>query len=1334
MPSTDDIQFGRLALGHNFVTHEELTKALQEQERQRLEEGVAPRLGEVLVSMGLMTSQQIEQLVDEQAGRHGGKVLGGYELLERIGSGGMGAVYKARQTSLNRIVALKVLPQRLARDKDFIARFYREARAVAKFSHPNIVSGFEVGEAEGYHFLAMEFVDGQSAAEQLAKTPAGVPVGKVLKMALQIGEALQHAHENNIIHRDVKPENILISSDGTAKLCDLGLARSAGNEDAALTQAGMAVGTPHYISPEQARGRGDLDPRADIYSFGATLFHLVTGRPVFTGDNPLQIMTKHLEDPPPLAAEVSPAVSAELSAVIDKMLAKRRDDRYPVMADVIEDLQLVSEGHSPVHAQIDRRSQRRAGPQASPPRRRSPTRKINTSVMRAAVARKRHPQQLAALMLVGALLLFGGGFLFWRSLKSRPSSSASNGHKKTDPHKIPTHRATPEELKQARFKRLYASAVAFAKEHQGSYRKQITRFEYVVRKTGPKSPWGRKSSRRAAEIEAELEKAIAAAFRPLRARARKLLDSRQYGSAVALFRSLPTDFAYSREASSLKLAAAEIKKCEAAGLDDWNKLLATSRARLELHDFPGARKAANAASGFDLPEVSTRLGTQLTAIDDAEASFRKAGAAQARKSFGLFVPAFRKAIAERKYSAARKVYDQTLAAMLKASSKLPPEVDRGMKLELTDMKSCEAVFEAVLERFRKAKRGDRFELPSPLTGRPMSGSFESFIETTQTVVLSRNRGKRHLPFKVSSFSCEKMLALAGLGWGVSKPENVRKVIVFTCRDAKATETDIRIVRTLARTRKFDAGRYIGKLDDLKASHLDGEAQRVFEGLRSHVKAGRWQQALSAADSLISGAYDAAPTLKDNRAEIQNLRKTAIAKLGTRKTTRLTLQYGAPLWGLGSGYYRGVEDTLIRDGTRRDTAMGGARFIKLGSKSARLLVRFDLSLLPRGLQLKSAKLQLFCARKGAGAAGKLRVYCLNRAWKAGKLYRAAGAAADGATWTLSSSGPAGRLSWKTPGGDLDTASDYGKGRGILDEVAAPGAKQWVSLDVTTALKGMLSGSKRNYGFLVMSSGAASARMLLASSDALDVRAGRRPRLVIEAVNFSPAYAPPAAVKRTAATYQFAAAADLTVFAEQFIVRRGVTGRRVRRGLTYAKGALRFLHDKLPYSIETRNNRWTGDLEVGTQVRMPSGGTVGLAFEKPLADSKARCLKFNCYPSQKSIAGVFGTGLPGYSKLPGTMGSNSSSDTPTVLRHRHFAADGVYDLRFIKEGHRLRLLVNGRCLAELGMTPREALLLARQPIRIVVRPPKAQEGISPIIDLKEIYVGPVRADSKTTGASD
>jgi serine/threonine-protein kinase len=216
--------------------------------------------------------------VNPPAGRQS---LGGYELIRKLGEGGMGATYLARQVSMDRLVALKVLKKGLAKKAGFVERFVREAHLAGRLSHANIVQALDVGEAGGFHYLAMDYVEGQTAS---ALIPSGgaMPEAQALDIALQVARALEAAHRQGIVHRDVKPENILVTAEGIAKLCDFGLAREAEGESG-LTQTGTALGTPHYIAPEQARGEGGVDVRADIYSLGATLYHLVTGRTPFEG-------------------------------------------------------------------------------------------------------------------------------------------------------------------------------------------------------------------------------------------------------------------------------------------------------------------------------------------------------------------------------------------------------------------------------------------------------------------------------------------------------------------------------------------------------------------------------------------------------------------------------------------------------------------------------------------------------------------------------------------------------------------------------------------------------------------------------------------------------------------------------------------------------------------------------------------------------------------------------------------------------------------------------------------------------------------------------------------
>ena len=279
--------------------------------------------------------------------------IGNFELLEKIGQGGMGAVFKARQISMDRIVALKVLPPTLAKQQKFIERFVREARASARLNHPNIVNGIDVGHDGGLYYFAMELVEGQSLKEVIEKKgklseKETIPIAKAMALALS------HAHAHNILHRDIKPDNILVDTHGTPKLCDLGLARldTDSEIEKGLTQQGQAVGTPHYISPEQARGEHNLDAKTDLYSLGATLYHMLTGATMFDAATSVLVMTKHITEKAPHPSDKDVQLSRGMLQVLAKLLVKDRNDRYANAAKLTEDLELIGEGKAPVNAEL----------------------------------------------------------------------------------------------------------------------------------------------------------------------------------------------------------------------------------------------------------------------------------------------------------------------------------------------------------------------------------------------------------------------------------------------------------------------------------------------------------------------------------------------------------------------------------------------------------------------------------------------------------------------------------------------------------------------------------------------------------------------------------------------------------------------------------------------------------------------------------------------------------------------------------------------------------------------------------------------------------------------
>ncbi|HMG42020.1 MAG TPA: Stk1 family PASTA domain-containing Ser/Thr kinase [Acidimicrobiales bacterium] len=263
---------------------------------------------------------------------------GRYELHRRLGRGGMAEVYLARDQMLDRAVAVKVLFPALATDPGFVERFRREAQSAAGLNHPNIVGVYDWGEANGTYFIVMEYVEGESLAEMI-QSQGRVDPDRAAEIASDIAAALGFAHRNGgVIHRDVKPGNVLITPDGAVKVADFGIARAiSDSSDQNLTKTGSVMGTATYFSPEQARGAG-VDPRSDVYSLGCVIYEMVTGRPPFQGDNAVAIAYKHVQEAPVSPRLIDPAIPDTLEAITLKCLAKNPANRYPSAQDLRADL------------------------------------------------------------------------------------------------------------------------------------------------------------------------------------------------------------------------------------------------------------------------------------------------------------------------------------------------------------------------------------------------------------------------------------------------------------------------------------------------------------------------------------------------------------------------------------------------------------------------------------------------------------------------------------------------------------------------------------------------------------------------------------------------------------------------------------------------------------------------------------------------------------------------------------------------------------------------------------------------------------------------------------
>lgn len=270
-----------------------------------------------------------------------GKVLGNrYEITEKLGVGGMAEVFKAYDSLLQRPVTVKVLRSEFSADEEFVARFHREGQAVASLSHPNIVNVYDVGREGDVHYLVMEYVDGEDLKTVIKREGTLAP-HRVVAVARQVCDALEHAHYHRIIHRDVKPHNILITRDGQAKLADFGIAREC--NAATLVQTKSLVGSVHYISPEQARG-DTADAQSDIYALGVVLFEMLTGSVPFNGGNPVSVALKHIQDEVPSLKERNPAVNPEFDRIVRRAMAKIPIDRYASAREMARELKSIKTG------------------------------------------------------------------------------------------------------------------------------------------------------------------------------------------------------------------------------------------------------------------------------------------------------------------------------------------------------------------------------------------------------------------------------------------------------------------------------------------------------------------------------------------------------------------------------------------------------------------------------------------------------------------------------------------------------------------------------------------------------------------------------------------------------------------------------------------------------------------------------------------------------------------------------------------------------------------------------------------------------------------------------
>jgi serine/threonine protein kinase len=299
-------------------------------------------LASALVKKNRLTEYQARVLCEG----HGPLILGGYVLLDKIGEGGMGMVFRARQRKTKAIVALKLLPPDLIDDESAVKRFRREVSAARRLSHPNIVTTLDSGEDDGQHYLIMEYVQGKNLSARV-KEKGPLAILTTVECAIDVAKGLQFAHKKKVIHRDIKPSNLLENEEGRYKILDLGLALFTGSESndssvtrsAELTATGAVMGTVDYMAPEQALNSRNADERSDIYSLGCTMFYLLTGKPIYSGETVMEMLVAHREHPIPSLIKTRKHVPQGLDKIFQRMVAKTKEKRYQTTTDVIRDLE-----------------------------------------------------------------------------------------------------------------------------------------------------------------------------------------------------------------------------------------------------------------------------------------------------------------------------------------------------------------------------------------------------------------------------------------------------------------------------------------------------------------------------------------------------------------------------------------------------------------------------------------------------------------------------------------------------------------------------------------------------------------------------------------------------------------------------------------------------------------------------------------------------------------------------------------------------------------------------------------------------------------------------------
>ncbi|MDP6118755.1 MAG: protein kinase [Planctomycetota bacterium] len=523
------------------------------------------------------------------------KKLAHYLVIDRLGQGGMGIVYQATDTKLDRPVALKILASKYADNERYVGRFLREGQTAAAMNHPNIVAAYDVGKEGNYYYFAMEHVEGVNLQKRV-KEEGKFTEKESIDLVLQVAGALQHAARKSIIHRDIKPENVMVTNDGLVKLLDLGLAKATDNDDATLTQAGRFIGTPQYSSPEQVMGDLSIDGRTDIYSLGIMLFRFATGTLPFKGETAAVIAECHLKEPMPDPHERNPELSAGICDVIRKMTEKEPAARYQTPDELIEDLKLVRKGEPPIHAK------------ASASIDLSTARSASTGDSYSDLVRKKAS---SSLMLVAASLVVGGLLLLAYFASKKPEepelpevvASVSTSSTTTTTSIPVSVELTPDEIAREQFD----SVVRHIREHPAEFAKNLRKLEEAgLLLQGTR--YSKKAEDQAASIQTAFDKRVNRAQKILSDNVQRLIalgDFSKALKALEVSEGLSPDVQARIRSETLPELRQTI---ETEAKTKSEALFAEARNHSFAGDFQRAEELLQKVEGFGLPKLQAAVG------------------------------------------------------------------------------------------------------------------------------------------------------------------------------------------------------------------------------------------------------------------------------------------------------------------------------------------------------------------------------------------------------------------------------------------------------------------------------------------------------------------------------------------------------------------------------------------------------------------------------------------------------------------------------------------------------------------------------------------------------